>query len=90
MSYSIENSLFYYVFFIPKINFTKPLNGFGTFFTTIVKTLPPLYFSNKILIPPMTKPTPIMQSHAFKGRNNTSTIPSPNPIKQPGKNFLLL
>lgn len=81
MSYSNNRiALFlysFYVSFIPNTNLTNPLNGFGTFFTTIVKNIPPLYLSNKILNPPITSPTPIIKSHAFKGRNNTKIIPNP-------------
>lgn len=80
-----------YVSLTPKTNFTSPLNGFGTFLTTIVKPLFLLsIYPNNIEIPPIVRPIPIIQSQAFKGRNKTSTIPSPNPIKHPGINFFRL
>ena len=80
MSYSNKRIALFYIFyvsFIPNTNLTNPLKGLGTFFTTIVKNIPPLYLANKILIPPIINPIPIVQSHTFKGRNNTKIIPNP-------------
>ncbi len=76
-----------YVFLIPKINFTIPLKGFGTFFTTIVMLVSP-YLSNIFLIPVMINPMEIMHNHAVGGKMSMSNIPIPAPKIQPAIIFL--
>ena len=67
---------------MPKINFTIPLNGFGTFFTTIVIISPP-YFSHTFFIPIMIKAIELMHIHAVGGKIKMSNIPTPNPKVKP-------
>ena len=84
-----KKHLYSYVFFIPKINFTIPLNGLGTFFTTIVILLL-LYFSKTFFIPIIINPIEIIHNHAVGGKKKKKNIPIPAPNMQPAIIFFNL
>lgn len=71
---------------MPKINFTIPLSGFGTFFTTIVMSFPP-YLSNIFLIPITIKLMETIHNHATGVKTMIKNIPIPIPKIQPASTF---
>lgn len=77
----------YYFSFMPNISFTIPRKHLGTFFTTIVIFIHSpfviylLYLQDSQINPTIIMVTPIANSQPDSGSNNTSKIPSPNPIK---------
>lgn len=85
--FSFLSIFIFYVFLIPKINFTIPLKGFGTFFTTIVIFLSS-YLSNIFLIPVTINPMEIIHNHAVGGKIRMSNMPIPAPNMQPAMIFL--
>ena len=79
---------YFYVFFIPKINFTIPLNGLGTFFTTIVMSFSS-YLSNIFLIPITIKLIETIHNHAIGDKTIIKNIPIPIPNIHPAKTFFV-